>query len=408
LSAVITEEKIMAQQVDFKIDWSGRAFDYSPEEIAVVTRVMTTADPMTKGKYLRQFEADFAHYNGSPHAFGVTSATNAIDLAAILSRVGPGDEVLIPAHTFCASAIPFGKTGAKIVWTDIDPATRVVSVESIKQRLTPRTKVIVVVHLYGLMAEMDPIMELARSHNCLVLEDCAQAIGAAYKGRKAGSIGDFGAFSFHCQKNLTTLGEGGVLTLRSEELAEKVPGLRHNGCRPFDYEREDYWIPAMGNVDLDLEGVWPHNFPLAEVQAALASKLLERVDRMNDDRIARAKTFRAAVAGYPELSFQQVSPDHRHVYHLLSAKYDGRAYGKNNHDFLRIMAYEHKIKAIVQYYPLYRYPLFQKMGFGQADCPHVDQFFDNMISFPFQHWMSDQDFSYLMDCTVDTLKRLRG
>jgi perosamine synthetase len=398
----------MANTTEFKVDWSGRSFTYSDEEVSTVVKVMTEADPMTKGKYLKAFEQDFARYNGSPHAFGVTSCTNALDLAAILSEIGAGDEVIVPAHTFCASAIPFGKTGAKLVWGDIDPDTRVISAESIRKNITDKTKVIVVVHLYGLMADMDPIMALAKEHGCLVVEDCAQAIGAEYKGRKAGSIGDFGTFSFHCQKNLTTVGEGGVLTVNSDEMAAKVSGLRHNGCRPWDYEREDYWVPAMSTVDIDIDGVWPHNFPMTEVQAALGSKVLERLDGMNDERRARGNKLREAVKDYPELSFQTVSPDNKHVYHLLSAKYDGSKYGKTSLDFLRVMAYEHKIKTVVQYYPLYRYPLFQKMGFGDADCPNTDAFYDNMISLPFHHWMSDEDFQYVIDCTLDTLKKMRG
>ncbi len=167
----------MANTTEFKVDWSGRSFTYSDEEVSTVVKVMTEADPMTKGKFLKGFEQDFARYNGSPHAFGVTSATNALDLTAMLSGIGAGDEVIVPGHTFCASAIPFGRTGASLVWGDIDPDTRVISADSIRKNITAKTKVIVVVHLYGLMADMDPIMALAKEHNCLVVEDCAQAIG---------------------------------------------------------------------------------------------------------------------------------------------------------------------------------------------------------------------------------------
>lgn len=392
----------------FKINWSGRAFAYSEEEIGAVVEAMRQADPLTQGKHLKQFEADFAAYTGVNHAFAVANCTNALDLAALLAGIGKGDEVIIPAHTFCATAIPFARTGAKIVWADIDPDTRLISAESLAGRLTARTKVIVVVHLYGLMAEMEEIMALARQHGCVVVEDCAQAIGAEYKGRKAGSWGDFGTFSFHCQKSLTTLGEGGMLTVGSEAHARLVSGLRHNGLRPFADERQHYWIPAMSNVDLDLEGVWPYNFCLGEVQCALGSRLLKRLDAMNEQRIKRAERFRQAVAAFPELAFQKVSPQHKHVYHLLSAKYDGRPYGKTRDDFIKAMAYEHGIKAIVQYYPLYRYPLFQRMGLGEHDCPHTDEFFDNMVSFPFHLWMSDGDFEYLIECTIKTLRSFRG
>lgn len=398
----------MGNRNDFIIDWSGKAFNYTKDEIDTVVSVMKNADPLTQGGQLKQFESDFALYNGTPNSFAVANCTNALDLAAILSGLKKGDEVIIPGHTFCATAIPFARTGAKIVWADIDPDTRVVSAKSIENSINEKTKVIVVIHLYGLMADMDAIMAIADKNNSLVVEDCAQAIGAEYKGKKAGSIGDFGTFSFHCQKNLTTLGEGGMLTVKSDNLAKLIPGLRHNGVRPFQYEREYYWIPAMSDVDIDIEGVWPYNFCINEVQCALGSKVLKRLDEMNNLRIERASHFKEAVKEFPELSFQKVSPYHKHVYHLLSVKYDGRKFGKTNHDFIKIMAYEYKIKVITQYYPLYRYPLFKKMGFGDENCPNTNEFFDNMVSFPFHHWMSEEHFDYMIDCTIKTLKKLKG
>lgn len=391
-----------------RIDWSGRAFDYSDSEIEAVVKAMKSADPLTQGKYLKQFESDFAKYNSTPNSFAVANCTNALDLAAILSGLKQGDEVIIPAHTFCATAIPFARTGAKILWADIDPETRVISEKSIDKLITKRTKAIVAVHLYGLMAKMDEIMGLAKKHDCIVVEDCAQAIGAEYKGAKAGSIGDFGTFSFHCQKSLTTLGEGGMLVVKRDDLAKKVPGLRHNGVRPFQYDREHYWIPAMSDVDVDMDGIWPYNFCINEVQCALGSAILKRLDKMNNLRIERAERFKQALKDFEELSFQEVPPLHKHVYHLLSAKYDGKAFGKKRDDFIKSMVYGYGIKVIVQYYPLYRYPLFKKMGFGEAACPDTDDFFDNMVSFPFHHWMSEKDFNYMIDSTIKTLKKLRG
>lgn len=395
------------KEIDFKIDWSGKAFDYTQEEIGTVIEAMQQADPLTQGKHLKRFEEAFAKYTGTAHAFAVANCTNALDLAATLTGLGKHDEVIIPAHTFCATAIPFARTGARVAWADIDPDTRVASAESVLRHVTPKTKVIVVVHLYGLMAEMDQIMDIAKKHGCYVVEDCAQAIGAEYRGKKAGAIGDLGAFSFHGQKTLTTLGEGGMLTVQAEKLARLVPGLRHNGARPFPEPREPYWIPAMSNVDLDMAGVWPFNFCLGEAQCALGAQLLKRIDEMNELRVKRAERFRQAVMDFPELTFQKVSPEHKHVYHLLSAKYEGRGFNRTRDDFIKLMAYEHKIKVIVQYYPLYRYPLFQKMGLGEHECPYTDDYFDKMVSFPFHLWMKDEQFDYMIDATVKTLRRLR-
>jgi len=391
----------------FKVDWSGRAFNYSQDEIDVVVEVMRHGDPLTQGKYLAEFEQKFSSYNETPYSFAVSNCTNALDLCAVLCGLSPGDEVIIPAHTFCATAIPFARQGATIKWADIDPDTRVVSIESIRSLISKKTKAIVVVHLYGLMADMEAIMQEAEKFDCLVVEDCAQALGAEYKEKKAGAWGDFGAFSFHAQKNMTTLGEGGMVTVKSDKHARLVPGLRHNGIRGFEEGRKDYWIPAMANVDIDLEEVWPFNFCLGEAQCALGSKVLDRIDAMNEVRIRRATKFREALRDFPELTFQKVSSDHKHCYHLLSAKYDGKTFSKNRDNLIRMLMGDHQIKTVVQYSPLYRYPLFKKMGLGNADCPNTDEFFDNMLSFPFHIWMTENEFDYLIESAIKALQRLR-
>ena len=390
-----------------RVPWSGRGTRYTEDEIAAVVEAMRSADPQTQGRYQTEFERRFAAACDSPHAFAVSSCTAALELAALLCRLGPGDEVILPAHTFAASAISFARTGATLVWADIDPDTRVVTAETLARCLSPRSKVIVVVHLYGLVCDMDPILALARRRGLLVVEDVAQAAGARYKGRPAGSLGDFGCYSFHTHKNMTTLGEGGMLTVASAGLAGLVPGLRHNGLRGFPGERPDYWLPAMSNVDFDIDGLWPYNFCLGEVQCALGIRMLERLDAMNAARAARAERIRAALADYPELVFQTTPEGCVHAWHLLAARYDGQPYGRTRDDLIRMLSFEQGVRTVVQYCPLYRYPMFRKAGFGEADCPETDRFFDNMISLPFQHWMPEETFDLMIALVREALDRLR-
>jgi perosamine synthetase len=394
-------------QADIKVPWSGRGSRYTEEEIAAVAEAMRNADPQTQGRYQTEFEQRFAAYAGAAHAFAVSSCTAALELAALLCRLQPGDEVIAPAHTFAASVIPFARTGARLVWADIDPDTRVVTAETLRPLITPRTKVLLVVHLYGLVCDMDPIMALARQHGLLVVEDVAQAVGARYKGRAAGTIGDFGCFSFHTHKNITTLGEGGMLTLRSAELAKLVPGLRHNGMRAYEGERPRYWVPAMGDVDFDFDGLWPYNFCIGEVQCALGTKMLERLDAINAERKGRAQRFIAALADFPELAFQKVPDGCDHTWHLMATRYDGARYGATRDDLIAALAFSAGVKAVVQYYPLYRYPMFRKAGFGEANCPETDRFFDNMVSFPFQQWMPEEQFSLMIALTREALAQCR-
>jgi perosamine synthetase len=394
--------------MEFKIKWSGKSIEYSQEEIDTVVEVMKHGDPQTQGNYLRQFEADFSDYLGGQPCFGVTNATHALELIADLVDIKEGDEVIIPAHTYCASAIPFGRVGGKIVWADIDPDTFLISLDSIKDLISESTKVIVVVHLYGqAIPNIKEIVEYAHSRGILVVEDCAQSLGATIEDQPSGTFGDFSAFSFHAQKNVTTLGEGGIMSLKDNELAKLVPGIRHNGHAPYK-NKKAYWLPAMSNVDLDLQSIWPHNFSLTEAQAALGSQLIKRVPALTIERQKRADRFKKELSDFPELVFQKASISSAHSYHLMAARYDGDNYGKNRDDLIGLLSEKYKIQAIVQYYPLYRYDLFKKMGFESANCPNTDHFFDNMISFPFHITLSEELFQYMIDSIKSALAELRA
>lgn len=392
-----------------RINFSGRSIRYTEEEIAVVVEAMRHADPLTQGKYLQEFEAAFAKYQGVAQGscFAVMNGVSALELSAQLCRFHAGDEVVIPSHTFTASAYPYIKKGAKLVWCDVDPHTHVASAESIAKVMTPKTKAVVVVHLYGYAADMPAIAKLCRARGVVLIEDTAQAIGCDVDGHKAGTFGDMAIFSFHSHKNLTTLGEGGMLWVRDPSLWPLVPMMRHNGHCAYAFERKDYWKPAMGNVDmpmLDGEMLQPNNFSLGEVECALGTKLLERIDSINAAKRARALRFIDALADFPELEFLREDST-RHNYHLLVAR---MTTGVEKRDaFMRAMYEQKGIKCVVQYIPLNRYEYYRRLGLGHADCPCADLFFDTMISFPFQLWMSDEDFNYMLTSTREVLASLR-
>jgi perosamine synthetase len=388
----------------FLIPFSNRSHSFTEEEIAVVVEAMRSADPLTQGKNLKIFEERFCQYTNSRNVFAVCNATAALEMTVQLARLQRGDEVIIPSHTFTSSAYPFAKRGIKIVWADIDPKTKVVTSQTLLERISPKTKAVVVAHLYGYGADMPEILKIAKTHKLIVIEDVAQALGVDIAGKKAGTFGDFGVFSFHSAKNITTLGEGGMLVVKDEEIAGQVPMLRHNGHCSFPFEREDYWVPAMGNLDfpqLGNEVLWPNNYCLGEVECALGAKLLDRIDVINQEKRDRAIMFIEALSDFPELEFHRVLSS-RHNYHLLVAKLNN---GKRD-EFIRKMAHDKKIQCVVQYYPLNRYPLYQKAGFGHANCPQADDFFDNMISFPFHHRLTNDELDYILQSTKDVLKEL--
>ena len=300
-------------------------------------------------------------------------------------------------------------SAAKIVWADIDKDTWVVDAQDVAKKITKRTKAIVAVHLLGMPANMPAIMELAAKHNLRVVEDCAQALGAAINGQQVGTFGDFGCFSFHAAKNMTTLGEGGMLTVKSAEDARLVPKLRHNGCCAFEGERQRYWVPAMSNVDID-EGmeVWPNNFCIGEAQCALGSEALKTLDQVNDTLIAQRKKIIAGLADTPEIEFAKTPQGYRHIVHQFIMHLNGSAFGKKRDDLLDILTGQYKIRCIVQYYPLYRYPLFQKLGAGDHDCPILEGFWDNSFSFPWWAGMDDETIEYLVCSTKAAIAELKG
>ncbi|MBQ7739319.1 MAG: DegT/DnrJ/EryC1/StrS family aminotransferase [Desulfovibrionaceae bacterium] len=394
--------------METKINFSGRSIQYTEDEIACVVQAMRDAEPLTQGRYMRAFEEKFATYQGvaKNSCYTTCNGCAALEMSAQLCDFNPGDEFVIPSHTFTASCYPYIKHGGRPVFADIDLKTRVVTAKTIEAALTPKTKVVVVVHLYGFAADMPEIVDLCRQKNLLLIEDTAQAIGAAIDGQKAGSFGDHAIFSFHSHKNLTTLGEGGMLYVKDEHKAKLVPLLRHNGHCPYNFDQEDYWKPAMGNVDLPSYNdrtYLPSNYSLGEIECALGAKMLDRIDQINAEKRARALKFIDALSDFPELEFHRVDTE-RHNYHLLACRMTS---GPKKRDlFMRTIYEEYGVKCVVQYIPLHRYDFYQKLGFGTANTPNADLFFDTMISFPFQHWMGEDDLAYLLDATRSVMKKI--
>lgn len=393
------------QTSGFKVPYPSRMYSYTEEDIGAVIKVMREGKTLSQGEYQAKFESDFRTFLGVENASAVSSGTAALRVAAQICRLEPGDEVIIPAYTFCASAIPFGPTGARIVWADMEPRSRTISPEDIARKITPRTKVILAVHLLGMPCDMDAIMDLAGRHGIKVIEDCAQAPGAMYKGRRVGSIGDFGCFSFNSAKNLTTLGEGGMLVVKDAQQAKAVSGLKHNGIRPYPPDRPRYWVPAMSDVDLDIEGQWPSKFCLTEAQCAVGSALLKRLDSINQTLRSQFEGLQRRLRPRGAVTFQEVPKGRGFVAHCCVGNLDGESATRD--EFMDVMTKEHGIQLIVQYRPLYRYPLFQQMGFGEADCPNLEKFWSSSFSYPWWHGIPEEKLDYMADCTQKAVESLK-
>lgn len=391
----------------YRIPFAGVGYQYSDEDKKVVSEAMSSTSTFTQGAYQAQFESKFAEFIGVESCFATSSAATALELAAVLLDLEPGDEVICPAHTYCASAYPFARHGVKMRWADIDPDTFVVCPSSVESLVSERTRAILAVHLYGLPADLTRLRSIADRAGVVLIEDCAQSIGATYASKPTGSFGDLAAFSFQSHKNISTLGEGGMLVVNDPKMAAHIPSLRHNGHRPFNRTDSRYWHPAMSDVAFTMEGVWPHNFCLGEPQAALGAHLLDRVDAINAKRRQRHLMMRDALSDFDEIVFQFIPDETVSAHHLNPFRYDGQQFEACNHDFMERLVAEHKVQPATQYYPLYRYELFSLSGNGDADVPNTDRFFDNMVSVPFHVWMTDSDFDSLVEAVRETAMHLR-
>lgn len=214
------------------------------------------------GKYINQFEASFAKYIGTKHALAVSNGTVALHLSLLALNIGPDDEVIVPTLTYIATANAVAYVGAKRVFVDCDPETWAIDLNDLEKKITPKTKAIIVVHLYGHPADMDPLMEVAKKYNIHIIEDCAESIGATYKGQMTGTFGIISTFSFFGNKVITT-GEGGMVMTNDDQLEKKMRILKGQGMDP---ERR-YWHPVIG-----------YNYRMTNIQAAIGLAQLEQVD----------------------------------------------------------------------------------------------------------------------------------
>jgi len=393
----------IAQQ-HLKVPYREMGPHYGLEEVQAAVEAMQ-GDILTLGPYLKRFQQEFAEYLGCEYAFGVSSCTGALEIATQLLEIEAGDEVIVPGITFIASAIPLLRVGAKVVFADLDPDTYLVSAATIAEKITEKTKAIYVVHMYGMPADMDPIMELARQHGLKVVEDCAHCAGAEYRGRKAGTIGDIGCFSFHTVKNVTTLGEGGLLVTNNKEYADLVPLSRWVGMDMYQ-DQEHYWLPFFYDIKRVKNRV-PYNFCLGEVQANVGRVQLKKLDWMNRRRNEIARRMTEGIQDLDGILTPHVPADRTHAFHLYPVLFDGGPWGADINDFIGMLFYEFGIKTAPHYLPPYRFEIFQEMGYPKELCPQAEKIFAQLTNTPMNLALTDAQLDYMVDSIRKTVEKLQ-
>jgi dTDP-4-amino-4,6-dideoxygalactose transaminase len=266
---------------------------FDEDEIRLLRRCLGS-HWVTQGPLTAEFERLVAARHQAPYALATTSCTAALHLATLALGLRPGDEVVVPAFTWVTSANCAEYVGAKAVFADVDPRTFNVDPDSLAAALTPRTRAVVAVHLFGLAAPMDEIMALARKHGFSVIEDAACAIGTTYRGRPVGAIGDIGCFSFHPRKVITT-GEGGMVTTAREDLAARVRSLRNHGATGLPPGMDPSRPYAMGTFDM-----LGYNLRLSDIQAAVGIAQMGKLERLLRERRWRAERYSALLSGFEQ------------------------------------------------------------------------------------------------------------
>lgn len=337
-----------------------------------VHRVMERGD-FILGEDVARFEEEFAAYCGAKFAVGVDSGLSALELSLRGFGIGPGDEVIVPTHTFIASAAAVTFAGAKPVLVDVDPSTYCIDVGQVEAAVTPRTRAIIPVHLYGLPAEMDALLHVAEKHGLVVIEDACQAHGASYRGRRTGSLGHTAAFSFYPSKNLGGFGDGGMVVTGDERIAEKIRAMRN-----------------CGQTLKNRHEVAPFNHRLDTIQAAVLRVKLRYLDRWNEAR-------RQSAAQYDALLREGgvVPPteplDSVHVYHLYVMRSPER-------DALQAHLRERGIDTGIHYpTPVHLQPFYADSGYRCGQFPVAERLCKEILSLPMYPGMSDEQVQYVAE-----------
>lgn len=342
---------------------------YAPLKNEILTGIEHVFEGMQLflGENVQALEKEFAQFCGVGYGVGVSDGTAALHIILRAMDIGPGDEVITVSHTFIATAEAILLVGAKPVFVDIDPVTYLMDVNQVEAKISPRTKAILPVHLYGQIVDMDPLLELASKYHLRIIEDACQAHGAEYKGRKAGSLGDAAAFSFYYSKNLGAYGEGGFITTNDPELYRRVRMIRDHGS-----ERRYYH---------DLVGM---NARLDEIQAVVLRAKLPHLLEWNQQRRAHASLYNQLLKSSPAVTPVE-NADNTHIYHLYVVRVPRR-------DELQAYLKEHTIFTGIHYpVPNHLQPVLKSLGYRKGDFPITEQVVSEIISLPmFAELTSDE------------------
>ncbi len=348
------------------------------DEIVPAVEAVLESQRFINGPEVAQLEEEVARYSACAAAIGVSSGTDALLCSLMALEIGAGDEVITTPYTFFATAGSITRVGARPVFVDIDPVTFNLDASQVDDAVSEQTRAIVPVHLFGQTAEMDPLLEIAEERELLVIEDAAQAIGATYKQRKAGSMGTLGCFSFFPSKNLGGAGDGGMIVTRDPDLAERIACLRDHGAQP------KYFHERIGG-----------NFRLDTIQAAYLLVKLRHLEEWSARRRANAARYDELLASTEAVTTPQVLPHNQSIYNQYVIRAPDR-------DGLRAHLLEHDIGVAI-YYPmgLHQQRSFAELGYAKGDFPEAERAAAESLALPVHPELTEEQIRYVVGTIQD-------
>lgn len=390
-------------------------------DIEAVVKVLKS-DYLTTGPAVAAFEKKVADYVGAKYAVAVSNGTAALHVACLAAGIGEGDEVITTPITFAASANCVLYCGGTPVFADIDPDTYNISPEELESKITPQTKAIIPVHYTGQPCDMDAILEIARKHDLLVIEDGAHALGASYKGKKIGSIADMTCFSFHPVKPVTT-GEGGMIVTDNEELYRKLVLYRSHGITRDKDMMQQYEEQLQQSSDQALQeaadmlrgdvidpGGWyyqqlelGYNYRITDISCALGASQMDKLDRFLERRRQIAKKYDEAFADIPQIKTPWQQEGCQSGWHLYMIQTMERS-RREVFDGLR----QAGIGVNVHYIPVYRHPYYQRNGYAGVHCLNAEAFYERAISLPIFPGLTGQQQDYVIEHVIKECTAIRS
>ena len=378
-------------------------------QVEKLDKISTPPGKLSLASKVEAAEEDSNAYLGIDSSTFVTNATSGFEIAYKYANLKAGDEVIVPAITFVATmAYPLAM-GCKLVFADIDPVTINMDPADVARKITPKTKMIVPVHIGGYPVDMDPIIELARKHNILVLEDAAHAFGAMYKGKKIGTIGDFAAFSFHEVKNITSFGEGGIVTTTVPEFKDHIKRARFFGL-DFSHKIKDwlYDVAAMPGKEEPFVAV---NYSTTEIQALGLSLQIARNEQIIEERRKAAEYLNSRLAGNPAIIPQDLgNEDIKPTFHLYQLQIDPEKAG-GDIQVLKRKLEEKSVTNIPHFGPLYRFRVVQQMGYDSDEiaktCPVCEEVFYKRFTHLPLYGLSQEQLEYMADAILEAVDEMQ-